>query len=412
MSKLIIKDVKGKIIAFMICAIIWYSDIIQYRFKVINNMLLILGVLLVGAIALDMTSRRLKKMRYLSKDVWLLGFYLVATFLLGMLVAPVLSAHISHGISAFEFYIVLLSVCYYAITRRNITFLAWNYVLMFTFAAILFLVSPQAIQEGSDIRYSLSKSMNSNIFAMGMTLAIWSALYLVSLNKLPFLMGIGYTFVLLYAIMLTASRKGLIGAVLVVGLWILMCYLPLQRRKRLQTSLVRYSVVALGVFCAALILLPYYQSSYLSERMKGLVQLSDQSTLNRLTMYVNGFNHLMDSPLLGYGFWGYANFHLSYSHATIIEVPVSSGVVLSIVYFSTYVITALQLWKNRKGRNVPDADLVYISKVENRSAMVLFALLVFYTISIIHIYQLPSFIAFAMIYSINAFSNADRYRRT
>ena len=411
MSRLMIKDIKGKFIATMICAIIWYCEIIQYRFVVIRNMLLVLGVLMVFAIALDLSKRKIAKLRYLSKDVWLLGAYLGGTFLAGMLVAPVLSEHISHGISALEYYIVLLGICYYAITRKNVTFLAWNYVIMYAFAVILFLSSPQAIQEGGELRYSLSASMNSNIFAMSLTISIWAALYLVSLNKLHVIVGAVYSFAALYAIMMTASRKGLIGAILVVGLWVIMCYLPLQQRKRLQTSLVKYTVIAIGIMMAALILLPYYQSSYLFERMLGLVNLSDQSTINRLQMYVNGWGHLMDSPLLGYGFWGYSNFHFAYSHATIVEVPVSSGVFLSIVYFSTYIITAQQLWKRRKGRNIPDSRLVYISKVDNRVAMVLFALLLFYAFSLIHIYQLTSFVAFALVYSINGIDQLNGQRR-
>ena len=330
------------------------------------------------------------------------------TFICGAIVSPNLSAHISHGITCIEFYIIMLAVCYYASTRGNITFLAWNYVLLYSFSVFVFLQSPQVVREGTAIRYSLSSNLNVNAFSMGITMAIWSILYLIMLKKINIFFGAGTVGIFLYSILLTGSRKGLIGAAICIILWVFVCYLPLNRNHGIWNSVAKFASVLVISIALLYFIAPIYSGSYMAVRMQSLLNQSDLSTANRISMYRNGFQYTLRSPILGYGFWGFAHFFGGYSHANLIEVPVSSGIPLALLYFATYVTTGKKLLHNRKELVHNESINQYQDQVRIGVAFVLFAMLLFYSISVIHIYEISSFISFAFIYSANDIYQANR----
>lgn len=398
---MVIRDIKGKLIVFLICSIILYSGVLQFGYLTIPNALLILGVLLIITIISDFSLQKKSLLVGVSSELKILGLYLIATFIFGCVMTPDIGMHISHGISIIEYFVVALAVYYYSVTRKNTTFLAWFYLILYSICVVIFIRSPQAVFEGTQIRYSLTSSMNVNSFSMGLTMATWATMYLISLKKINIIIGSFLTGVYLYSIVLTASRKGLIGALLCIVLWVFICYLPLDKDNMSLKRILKIFVITSVAVTLILVIAPKYLDSYMAVRMKGLSSQSDLSTLARIDLYKSGIEYIKWSPILGHGFWGFSYYYGVYSHATIIEVPVSSGIPLAVIYFGTYFVTFRNFIRNKRKVQVFQNQELYNQKVSLAVGLVLFLLMCFYALSVIHIYELSSYVAFAYIYSVN-----------
>lgn len=389
-TKIVIKDPKGLLMKLLICAIIWYRDFMQKYFS-ISNAFLVLGVLLTVVVVLDALSRNRKNESIkLFRETYIIFLYVAMTYIAGFIVAPDMQNQLSNGFTIVEFSLVFLYVCYYTKTRGDIQFLVWNYVILYTLMCGLFIVSPVLYYEDKVARYSFSTTMNPNSFAMTLTIGTWAILYMISKKKIPILLGLPICGLMLYGVIMTASKKNLISIVLCLLLWIILVYLPLDKSKNIIKDIIKLTLFAFIIYIGVRLLLPLFSSSVMRLRFENL--FSDQSTLERVSMYQNGWEYLKESPVLGYGFWGFQYFYGYYSHSTWVEVFVSSGIPLGLLYFSSYILIGYGLIRNirlSKGR--------IEQNVEMRMFLILFILMAVYTFTIIHIYTLNSFIIFGAI---------------
>ncbi len=390
-------DPAGIMMKLLTAAIIAYSEALQFFYPV-NNALLMLGMPLFFIFFYELFDPSKKAIRREanrpSKAVFLTGAYVFFTFALGFVVAPERSGHLSKGISVVEYYLVMAIICHIIGSRKSLSFYLKTYAILGTASCIKFLLDPKQYSDQGEIRYSLAEHLNCNTFAMMLALSIWSLLFLVSAKKIKPIFAFPAIAAMFYSIVMTGSRKGIIGAALCLALWLLLCYFKPTKRISLKTIL-KILAICIAAFVLIVWIFPWFANSFLFQRFNNMEE--EGSFANRMKMYKVGLEYIARSPILGWGYWGFAHFYGVYSHTTIIEVPVSGGVPLALVYFYSYFVIAKVLWKRRKSGLLNLTDDEEEAILMHRMITILFTMMLFYSLVIIHIYELSSFAAFGCI---------------
>ena len=392
-NKLVIYDPYGALIRMLIFLIIWYKEAIQGRFYTGSNVFITLGLLLTGAVYLDCGLRGGSGVFIVPQQAFRYFIYVILTLIIGFISSPKVSNHISYGITVVEFTLVMLYVCYYVVSRDDAESLIWNFVVLYIFMLIIFLWAPAKQLVGGAIRYSYGENENPNSFAISMTMGIWSILYMVSRKKINLLVGLPICGLMLYSIILTGAKKGLIAGLIILFLWFTLYYIP-QNQNGFVVG--RFGKVVVTMVLSALmlsILLPLFTDSVLADRFSNIS--SDASTTERINMYRKGFNYLNSSPLLGNGYWGFAYYYGAYSHSTWIESFVSSGYVLGLFFVSIYFNIGRELVSILKFKGL---------MLESRSVimqyLILFCTLLFYSVCTIHFFDLCVMICLGVMMSV------------
>ena len=185
---------------------------------------------------------------------------------------------------------------------------------------------------------------------------------------------------------MTGSRKSLIAVLLVLLLWTLLCYMQIKKSKHVIWNIFAISLI---VYIVLLFLKPYYSDSILSSRMSFIGNEFEGGGYGRWGLYNYGYELMKTSPMFGYGYGGFKVLYgRFYSHATLVEIPVSGGIIGSILYFSAYILLYMKLFKHSFRNKRVYGNIV--QKEEARLLFILLIMLMFYSTVIIHPYDLNS----------------------
>lgn len=385
--KLRIRLSYGGMIKFFLFSIIWYVEFCVRYFQY-SNILLFLGGALGLFLILDYFSTGKAMLNGMPKAVYWFLTYEFYTIVIGAIVAPSISAHINQSIIMLEYTLPFLAVVYYAKTRKNVDFIVWNFAILYTLMCIIFLYRPIYYRNETLLgRLTFAADMNPNAFGICMATGAWSVLYLATKKKIPLIAALLISAMQIYAIFLSGSRKGIIGILIIIALWILICYIPNTGAGKWHIKLWKIILCAFGIYIAFIVLAPYYQGSSLAKRMGDLS--SEASDGARSDMYIKGLEYFYRSPILGFGLQGFRYFYGGYSHATLIEVPVTGGVVGTTLYLAFQISIVRQLCRR--------STIGGMEFIQKRMGMVLFSALLFYSVAMIHIYEISSLVYFATI---------------
>jgi O-antigen ligase len=388
-------DVWGLLIKLSLICVIWYSECIQQRFFRISNFLLMAGCAMLAFVLLDISYRRIR-----LREIFPAPSLIIVGFMAYMIIFPSLfavsfSAHIKQWITSFEYMLVMLCVVYICRTRDCTEFFIKNFMLLYLVMCVIFLSSPVAYKGVGAGRYSFGLYMNPNGFAIGLTTGVFSTLYLVSKKKIPVIIGLGLSLVFLYAVFQTGSRKGLVGCICCIVMWVIIWYIPSGPRRQSLRKLGRFLFILLFIAAALVVLKPYYANSALARRMTYAIEEMLSGT--RGGMYSLGYDLWKQNPIFGIGFQGFSRYYPtgSYSHATLVEVPVSGGTVGLLLYLAAYFILLKDIVKKiRQDRRMPDAPDKAV--LQHRMALIMLGLLAINFVCIIHPYQLDSNVNFGL----------------
>ena len=386
---------RGLCIAVM-CATVLYAQIIQYKFFAISNGMLILGILLLITYMLAHMGRPFTFSMLFSKEsAWVLAFF-IYIFPLGWITSPNTSGHITQWITSIEYFFLMIILSSLIMHSGTETFHVLLLLVAIIMAVILF-VDPVLYPKTED-RYSISTEINPNALGMAFTTGIWAALYFQQKKKISLAFAAGVIAFLCYSILKTGSRKALIAAGIIILLWVVFCFFPSvnKSKSRWKPLILLFSTLAL--FLAAIEFIKMYSTSDMAARMDDLGR--ETTTGSRAYMYEFGWMLFQKQPLFGLGFTGFQFYHGLYSHATVIEVPVSAGIFGSIIYFASYFISikkCISLFKYSKDKNL------MVENEETRMLLILWAAMLFYCTCIIHPYQFDSFIMFGIIFGQSTF---------
>lgn len=381
-------------------AMIWiitiYSSIIQYVFIPIPYGLPVLGVMLLSSYILANSETPFVFSEMITKEVLSMLCFMGYILISGILFAPNINNHISQWVTCLEYIfvqIIIVSIIKRSGTDTFHTMLLVNSVML----SIIFIRNPISYQDTG--RFSISEHVNPNGLGLWFVAGIWVTLYR-QINKKQSLVFTGILVALLgYCILLTGSRKSLIGAALTIILWLIFCFLPNLKEKSAFNGMISFVVLLFLIIIIAREFLSVYGDTKIASRMGRLFYEASEG--KRSNMYQAGYEMLKMNPLFGIGFQGFRYYFGTYSHATLVEIPVSGGVVGSFLYFIAYFISFKKIttiYIFTKGQ-----DAFHIEHKRIKMLIIFWIVMAFYTVCIIHPYEFGSGIYFGLIYGETAY---------
>ena len=384
--KIELNDINGSIIKLLLSAILLYKCLIQYYIE-INGMFTILGSLLLVAVLVDCKFNLSIFLFDHSKALIIMMIYFALTFTLGFIVSPDISVHMSTGLTVIEFLFVAICISYYGKTRHTTDFIVTDYLVFYGILLALLIFNPAIVSTSQGIRYSINDQLNENALALYASLFVWAVLYRVSQKRISTMVGFLLIGVALYCCIMTASRKGFLAFAIIIILWILFVYL------KGKNSILRFCFLLFVVIIFSYYFLPNLLESNLWTRLK---DFGDAGTKNRIDMYQVGMQYLKTSPALGIGFNGFRYYYGYYSHSSIVEVFVTSGIPLGIMYFYSFVQLFINM-KNKRKNMLNMSAMTEEAEVGFKMRVILLITIVISFAYIIHMFELSTYYSLGII---------------
>ena len=372
---------------------VFYSLVFQYMVFAVGNAMLILGLAVLFTFMLAQTGKPLDLKTIFTNESALILLFLVYMLPCGIVATPAYSPseHISQWITCLEYMFLLVAISSIVMQSGMDSF----HVLLLTIAIILVIMLFRSPVNYMDTgRYSVSEDVNPNSLGMCFTEGIWALLYFQQKKKTPIIISAVAIGILCYGIILTGSRKSLIAAIIIILFWYFFCYLHNVAKENNPWKpliLIGSFFLIIGI---GLIFIRIYTGSDMASRMEELQYETSEGS--RSDMYSVGLRLFLESPLIGLGFRGFEYYYGSYSHATIVEVPVSGGLIGSLIYFASYFLSIrriVYLWRLCKDKEELADELVQVKML-----MAMWGAMLFYCTCIIHPYQFDSYIVFGIIF--------------
>lgn len=383
-------DFWNKVCVITIWVTVLYSNVIQHKFFQIPHGMLLLGLIIIMSFIFIHNNRTIDPNIILTRESVGLICFMAYMLLIGLVISPDIKSHISQWITSLEYMFIMIVISSLILSSGTESF---HLLLLFDaiILAIIFLINPVYISGG---RYSISTQTNPNGLGMSFTSGIWASLYLVHKRKIPTIICLSFVGLFVYCMFFTGSRKAFIAACLIIGLWILFIFIPDLNQKNILHSIFIVFSVIIAINLLGNIFLNFYTNSAISERMGNL--LHEVTDSNRARMYRDGLILFKQNPLFGFGFQGFKNFYGGYSHATLVEIPVSCGIIGTIFYMLPYLISlkkCFTLFFVTKDNNA-----LFLENEKIKYLLILWIVMLFYCSCIIHHYQFESFIIFGIIF--------------
>lgn len=379
-----------RICVILIWAIYLYSSIIQYKYYIISNGMLYLGAAILVVYLLLLNGQDISLETLLAKECKWMLFYMLYMLAVGSVVATMRSSHLSQWITSMEYLFILLVIVNIIGWTGTNTF-QWLLLAASVWLGVILLRQPILYTTS---RYSISKDLNPNYLGMCFTAGIWAALFFQQKGKISLLLTFPIALFLTYCIIQTGSRKALIAAGLELILWLFFCLFSNIRNNTVWEKVINLIVcAALAVFAVRLFVTEYIDSS-IAQRMSNLQ--SETGNGERLGLYRTGWELFIANPIFGSGYSSFMGFRGEHSHATFIEVPVSGGILGTVLYFASYVASIRRCWQIK--RVCQNDDSLRDELAEVRMILVLWAVMIFYCTCIIHPHQFLSYISFGIIF--------------
>jgi O-antigen ligase len=185
--------------------------------------------------------------------------------------------------------------------------------------------------------------------------AIFAALYLWERTASRFvkLAMIGTIPVFSFFLLYTGSRKMLIGAILLIALWVLtMGKSGVGRGRKLFSKFLLVLAIAGAIAIAASL----WEDSPMGRRFGTIESGFD----GRASLYARSWALFLENPIAGVGLFNQTVVMYSQVHSDFMDVLVSTGLIGAVLYFSIYLVALRRAWKSgRFDRGLMRADRRY-----------------------------------------------------
>lgn len=337
-------NVLTKISKFFVSVFILYT----FWFKEVygNYPLILYGSVIVATalVILDILSGA-KKIKLYSFVTMLFVFGLYS-FLSGIWIAKDVAWFYSILTTYLAFAVVCFDVCYISDKTASTEWILNIMLITSSICAI------QTIFFGAEYRTevivrTMSSTNNPNALGFVMILGIFS---LISRKKYvadKLLVKSVVLLAFLYVIILTGSRKTLLSALLIVGLWI---YSLLKTEKgfsnrKLSIIAVVSIIVVVGVY--------YGLTKYVSTSSYARLLIIGTGANTRAELYKDAIEFWKTSPIFGIGFGQYQiwSAYRLYSHSSYAEILSCTGIIGTIVFFGYMLCLLIKLIRKVLKRN-------------------------------------------------------------
>lgn len=324
---------------------LFYLGIFQDIFFQIPNALLLFGVSMFVLLLLHkgMTTNNLTLVIPMPTRVWI--FFAFYSLFVGFFVAVNPSILVSSLMTYVQTLFLMIYIVDISVQEKSNLFFIKTQAVYSTIYMILMLTI--GTEEFSRGRLSLSSGSNPNSDGLTLVLGIFCILLLLVESKKVTTLCFSFLIIVLkiYTIILTGSRKSFILVLIMTALWLIIVF-------RKQLKLLPAKKRALLLFASIMIFLigvnymyPIFQESLVHER------LNSDGGASLVTARYNWASEAIrlfrDSPLVGVGFNHYRvlSSHGTYSHSTFLEIIANSGLIGTILYFSSIIIMGYHLVK-------------------------------------------------------------------
>lgn len=250
----------------------------------------------------------------------------------GILVAVNVDLVISFLTNFVEYLVMFYMVLRYTDYDKKPDFVMWVFIMQ-SITAVLLMVYKGVGKN----RISISEIVNVNILGIMFAFAIGFVLYLLISDNNPPIKLIAYfsiILLLLFGIMMTVSKKGIIAGAALIVLWIILCYrLTFARLGKWFRLLLFVGLIVISVFVYRWYSESYYyQVDLVRYRMSQLY--TGDSDQERLQLIKEGIVIFLSHPLLGVGFnnaRSYTSYN-TYTHCFYSELCACTGILGTILF--------------------------------------------------------------------------------
>lgn len=368
---------------------LWFQEV-YYSIPHMST-LLGLGLIIFIIIHAYKTKYSPKVKRYFPLELNILLLFGLTSFLFGLFIAPDKDLLIKSIADYFQHIALLYAIYYISVNDNKIDFPVYVFILVVLLSAITTTFWGYDYHHG---RMSMGPKNNPN--SLGIVMVVGTGLLLYTLNIKKFLSIIitfGLSTYFGYVTILTGSRKAFIAFILIfivwIGILIITQFSKLSVRKKILYILIVFTAALLSYY----VVLPFIKDLVLWRRLVRLFRTGDEV---RTDMYKEAWEFFKRYPLFGVGFnqFRVLSKFKTYSHTTYGEALACTGIIGSILYFSTYLIITFRYFKQVFNRRL---SLLISNKY--KSLLALFGSLLFLGIGIIHFYGTTSLIALGLLIS-------------
>lgn len=341
-------NVKESIFKFIIFLymvyLLWYSEAIGY-----SNILLYGGIIIVVISFLLYINGRSTDILRIPSGLLSWIAYGVTSLIIGLLIAADRGLLISSLMTFFAF--IFLCICISVVSRveQNSQWFT-NYLL-----AICVLCALYTIFNGYDyyngvMVVTMGANNNPNTLGTLMVFGMFAVMYNEKKGVFQLVEALILLALFLYIIIITGSKKALLGGGVFLLIWII-GFLKDLKGKKLHYKIT--SVLIIAAIC--LIAFYYFTSTYMNtasfERMTTL--FTSGSTKMRSEMYEESIDFFKRSPLFGIGYdqFRVLSRYKLYSHSTYAEVMADGGIIGMLLFITPILIAGFRLFKLRKRTN-------------------------------------------------------------
>lgn len=380
-----------KLSKFLYILFIFYIGWFQDVFFIIPRMPLILGASMIVVLLLHKSSK--DNMRVIiTKPLFLWIIFAFYILFAGFLVA----SDKTHLINSWLTYVQTLALIFYIVNvsklEKSNDFFIKSY---FVFSIIYMITMLFWGYDGSGGRLYLTQSSNPNGDGLTLLSGVFCTLILLDRTKLvKTLLSFSIVGLFVYTIILTGSRKSFLVVLVLIILWFIIVFKDHWKYITLNKKIIITVTLIVGYFVIAHNVLPMFFESSLYWRManKGITIGSDQI---RSGMYKEAIDLFTNNPIFGVGFNHYRilSIYRTYSHSTYAEIISTTGIVGTIIYFSSYIVIIKNLFSiyfNKKDSFVSNRAMQYI---------ILFLSMLVLGTGVIHFYGIRDNILFALMIS-------------
>lgn len=311
----------------------------------------------VGFLLLERLLTRKPLIEFRVQHVCYVLFLMVA--IVSGLVLGSIKPTIKTGGTAIQVFLVSLSLFMVIIDRRSLTCVGWTLIISSICSNVFVRFGILPLPMGADISRFGGTLKNANLFAFVSLLGVMFVVYLWKVHKHTLIRAglVGAGALLVHQILLSGSRKGIIGisAVFLIQ-YILYAWANISRQLFKGPIL---GIVALTLFFSGFTYV-VMQSKH-SHRIRNLVHFMQDEELEkgetsirrRADLIQIGLDHFLEHPFIGTGMASFKKIKLEntvwsetggYSHSNYIEVLCSSGIIGFLLYYSIYLTMAFKLY--------------------------------------------------------------------
>lgn len=254
-------------------------------------------------------------------------------------------AAVSATITYAAYCVVSLVIAYISVEKKSIDWLI-NIIICITFLCCFWVSFRGIIKEGYG--HILGKNNNPNSLGVVMVIGIFALAYKFGKHFLGAVLSLILSFWPLYTIIGCGSRKSLIAAGIIYGVWLLTIVLSAWKSGRTNRIIAILAIISLVpiIYYASNYFYSYYALTDMAERMSHFA--NENSNSYRIYLYQRAWELFLEHPVLGIGIdqFKFLSRTGGYAHSTYAESIADFGFVGSVIYFAPILIAVWTSLKN------------------------------------------------------------------